>query len=220
MSKTLKVGGTATYVGGNVGPGGAIKRGDRVRVVRIIGSAARIVPASLPATSKRAMRAAFLESGVGVSDAFLIPDDRVHMKKSARQLERVTAAALQEQIAAGDDHAREVLGDLIEQRGGLKRADFSGNLKRLLREKYGVKARIRTNATKNPFIDAWMREPEPPFPPELRNAAIDMVYGEGRAFVRDHNNPSAGNIRPYSIALKKPQWVELFRRLGHRLEEI
>ncbi len=217
----LRVGGTATYVGSNVGPGGAIKHGDRVRIVRIIGSAARIVPARLPATSKQAMRSAFLESGVGVSDAFLIPDAHgsVHMKKSARQLERDTAAALQAQVASGDEHARSVLNDLIEQRGGPKRADFSSNLKRMLRDLYGVKARIRTNATKNPFITAWTREAEsPPFPASVRNTALDMVYGE--SFERNRDNPRAGNVEPFSIALKKPKWVDLFRRLGHRLEEI
>jgi hypothetical protein len=141
------------------------------------------------------------------------------MKKSARQLDREIAAALQGQAASGDVHAREVLSDLIEQRGGPKRADFSGNIKRMLRELYGVKVRMRTNATKNPFIDAWTREGEsPPFPPEVRNTALDVVYGE--AFERNRGNPSAGNVRPFSIALHKPEWVELFRRLGHRLEEL
>jgi len=140
-------------------------------------------------------------------------------KKTARQLERDIAAALQEQEASGDPHAREVLKDLIEQRGGPKRADFSGNIKRMLRELYGVKVRMRTNATKNPFIDAWMREGEsPPFPADLRNTALDMVYGE--SFARNRENPNAGNVRSFSIALRKPEWVELFRRLGHRLEDI
>lgn len=221
----LRVGGTATYVGSPAGPGGAIKRGDRVRVVRIIGSAVRVIPASIPATSKRAMLDAFTRGGVGVSDAFLIPDgnrtSRPHAaKKSQAQREREVAAGLLEQANAGDDHAREVLGDLIEQRGGLKRADFSGNLKRMLRELYGLKVRMRTNATKNPFITAWMREPEGPFPADMRNKALDVVYGEGRWFVRDRDNPSSGNVEARSIALKKPEWVELFRRLGHRLEDI
>lgn len=140
-------------------------------------------------------------------------------RKTARQLEREIAAALQEQAASGDAHARVVLSDLIEQRGGPKRADFSGNIKRMLRELYGVKVRMQTNATKNPFITAWMRDGEsPPFPPDVRNAALDMEYGE--AFERNRDNPNAGNVRPLSIALKKPEWVELFRRLGHRLEEI
>ena len=145
-------------------------------------------------------------------------------KTSARQLDREIAAALQEQVASGDTHAREVLNDLIEQRGGPKRADFSGNIKRMLRELYGVKVRMRTNATKNPFIDAWMRDADvlggraSPFPPEVLNAALDVVYGE--AFERNRDNPAAGNVRRFSLALKKPQWVELFRRLGHRLEEI
>lgn len=139
-------------------------------------------------------------------------------KKSARQLEREIAAALQEQVASGDVHAREVLSDLIEQRGGPKRADFSGNIKRLFRDIYGIKVRMQTNATKNPFITAWHRESNNPFPPKMRNAALDMEYGE--AFERNRDNPEAGNVRPLSIALKKPEWVELFRRLGHRLEEI
>jgi len=140
-------------------------------------------------------------------------------KKSARQLDREIAAALQEQAASGDPHAREVLGDLIERRGGPKRADFSGNIKRLLRDLYGVKVRMQTNATKNPFINAWTRESEsPPFPSEVRNTALDVVYGE--TFERNRDNPRAGNVEPFSIALKKPQWVELFRRLGHRLEDI
>ena len=137
-------------------------------------------------------------------------------KKSPAQLDREIAAALQEQVASGDAYAHEVLNDLIEQRGGLKRADFSGNIKRMLRELYGVKVRMRTNATKNPFIMAW--DADNPFPPEVRNAALDMVYGE--AFDRNRDNPSAGNINPRSIALRKPEWVELFRRLGHRLVEI
>lgn len=139
-------------------------------------------------------------------------------KKSPTQLDREIAAALQEQAASGDAHAREVLNDLIEQRGGPKRADFSGNIKRMLRELYGVKVRIRTNATQNPFIAAWMRDADSPFPPEVRNTALDVVYGE--AFERNYDNPSAGNVGPLSIALKKPQWVELFRRLGYQLEEI
>jgi hypothetical protein len=140
-------------------------------------------------------------------------------KKSSAQLEREIAAALQEQVASGDPHAREVLSDLIEQRGGPKRADFSGNIKRMLREIYGVKVRMRTNPTKNPFIVAWTREGEsPPFPSEVRNTALDVVYGEG--FERNRDNPRAGNVDPFSIALHKPQWVELFRRLGRRLEEI
>jgi len=89
----------------------------------------------------------------------------------------------------------------------------------MLRDLYGVKVRMRTNATKNPFITAWMREGEsPPFPPEVRNTALDVVYGE--AFQRTRDNPRAGNVEPFSIALQKPGWVELFRRLGHRLEEI
>lgn len=73
-AKSLRVGGTAVYIGSNAGPGGMIKRGDRVRVVRLIGTAARVVPAGLPATSKKAMRQAFADQGVGVSDAFLIPE--------------------------------------------------------------------------------------------------------------------------------------------------
>lgn len=150
------------------------------------------------------------------------------MKKSARQLEREIAASLIKQADGGDAYARTVLGDLIEKRGGPKRADFSGNIKRLLRELYGLKVKIRTNATKNPFIEAWIQDPEwdghaarklgAHFSPDLRNTALDVVYGE--SFARDRANPSAGNVRPHSIALKKPEWVELFRRLGHRLEDI
>lgn len=141
-------------------------------------------------------------------------------KKSGPQLEREIAAALQEQDASGDPHAREVLKDLIEQRGGPKRADLSGNIKRMLRKLYGVKVKMKTNPTKNPFIDAWMREGDvpSPFPADLRNTALDVVYGE--AFARNRENPNAGNVRSFSIALHKPEWVELFRRLGHRLEEI
>jgi hypothetical protein len=51
-----------------------IRTGDRVRIVRIIGTAARIIPASAPATSKKAMLAAFARDGVGVDNSFLIPD--------------------------------------------------------------------------------------------------------------------------------------------------
>ena len=92
---------------------------------------------------------------------------------------------------------------MIEQRGGPKRADFSSNIKRMLREIYGVKVRMRTNPTKNPFIDAWRAEP--PFPPEVRNTALDVIYGE--AFERNRDNPNAGNVSSFSIALHKPQWV-------------
>jgi hypothetical protein len=138
-------------------------------------------------------------------------------KKTARQLDREIAASLLEQESSGDPAAREILKDLIERRGGPKRADFSGNIKRMLRELYNVKVRMRT--TKNPFIVAWMREEEsPPFPPEVRNTALDVVYGD--TFARNRENPNAGNVRSFSIALRKPEWVELFRRLGHRLEEI
>lgn len=70
----LRVGGTAIYVGSPAGPAGSIRTGDRVRVIRIIGTAARIIPASVPATSKKAMLAAFERGGVGVSTDFLIPD--------------------------------------------------------------------------------------------------------------------------------------------------
>lgn len=139
-------------------------------------------------------------------------------KKTVRQLEREIAVALQGQAASGDAHAGEVLKDLIEQRGGPKRADFSSNIKRLFRELYGLKVRMQTNATKNPYITAWHRDDSHPFPPEVRNAALDMNYGE--AFERNRDNPNAGNVRPLSIALKKPEWVDLFRRLGHRLEDI
>lgn len=69
--RSLRVGGTAIYVGSNVGPGGAIRSGDRVRIVRIIGTAVRVVP--LHAINFRHPRA-FAEHGVGVNDAFLIPD--------------------------------------------------------------------------------------------------------------------------------------------------
>ncbi len=81
--KKLKVGGIAVYVGSPVGPNGSIRGGDRVRVVRIIGSAVRIIPASAPVPTKLAMRDAFAELGVGVDSAFLVPvdDDGVQWAK-------------------------------------------------------------------------------------------------------------------------------------------
>ena len=66
----LRIGGTAIYVGSNAGP---IRTGDRVRVIRIIGTAARIIPATAAASSKKAMLAAFERGGIGVSTDFLIP---------------------------------------------------------------------------------------------------------------------------------------------------
>ena len=70
-TKKLRVGGTAIFVGSNAGP---IRTGDQVRIIRIIGTAARIIPASATATSKQAMRAAFERGGIGVNTDFLIPD--------------------------------------------------------------------------------------------------------------------------------------------------
>lgn len=70
--KKLQVGGIAVYVGSPVGPSGSIRVGDRVRVIRIIGTAARIIPANAAATSKKAMREAFASDGVGVNVDFLV----------------------------------------------------------------------------------------------------------------------------------------------------
>lgn len=67
----LKIGGTATYVGSNLG---SIRPGDRVRIIRLIGTAARIIPASVAVTSKQAMRTAFARDGWGVDTDFLISD--------------------------------------------------------------------------------------------------------------------------------------------------
>ena len=146
-------------------------------------------------------------------------------KKTANQLEREIAVALQQQ-AATDPHARSVLDDLVERRGGPQRADFSGAIKRALRTLYGVKVRMRTNATKNPFIVAWIpgqfdvnvKPPPLPFPADLRNLALDVDYGEG--FERNRLEPSAGNVSAYSIALHKDGWKALFQRLGHQLDAI
>ena len=70
-TKKLRVGGTAIYVGSNAG---SIHTGARVRIIGIIGTAARIIPAAAAATSKKAMRAAFEQGGIGVNTDFLIPD--------------------------------------------------------------------------------------------------------------------------------------------------
>lgn len=119
-ANALRVGGTAVYVGSDAGPGGIIKRGDRVRVVRIIGTAARVVPAGLPATSKKAMRRAFAEHGVGVSDAFLIPEissKRMHMAKAGASAAPMSTA--RPTTAAATAAQRDAL-ELIEwnERGG------------------------------------------------------------------------------------------------------
>lgn len=73
-AKKLQIGGTAIYVGTSLGPPVSIRTGDRVRIIRIIGTAARIIPATVPATSKKAMLTAFERGGVGVNTDFLIPE--------------------------------------------------------------------------------------------------------------------------------------------------
>jgi hypothetical protein len=100
------------------------------------------------------------------------------------------------------------------------RAALSNKIKQALRDLYGLKVKMRTNQTKSPFINAWIPfegdRPSPSrFPADLRNAALDVVYGE--EFARNRSEPGAGNVEGHSIALKAPQWIETFRRLGHTL---
>lgn len=75
MASALKVGGVYLYVGSPVGPG-PIKAGDKVRVVRVIGSAVRIIPSFIKIKRRADMDAAFLTSGVGVNEDFLVPVPR------------------------------------------------------------------------------------------------------------------------------------------------
>lgn len=68
----LQVGRVYQYIGSPVGPG-PIKAGDKVRVVRVIGSAVRIIPSFIKIRRKADMDAAFSTAGVGVNEDFLIP---------------------------------------------------------------------------------------------------------------------------------------------------
>lgn len=131
-------------------------------------------------------------------------------KKTTAQLDAEIAEALSRPPGSASDAA-----------SAPTRAEFSGRIKRALRDLYGLKVKMRTIPTKrDPFIEAWIpwEGNSPPlvrFPADLRNAALDVVYGE--AFERHRPDPEAGNARPFSISLKGSAWAEAFRRLGHKL---
>lgn len=47
------------------------------------------------------------------------------------------------------------------------------------------------------------------FPAELRNKALDIIYG--KSFARDTVNPQAGNVQPHVLTLTVPQWVLMLK---------
>jgi len=100
------------------------------------------------------------------------------------------------------------------------RGSLSPKIKQALRKLYDLKVKLRTNQTKNPFITAWIpfegnRPSSSRFPADLRNTALDVIYGE--AFARNHSDPSAGNVEGHSISMRGSEWIETFRRLGQQL---
>ncbi len=80
------------------------------------------------------------------------------------------------------------------------------DIKRILKERYNLTARVKTGTSKNPYINAWVDYDGPDkFPIELRAKCLRIIYGENCDFA---DRGEAGNISPKSIAMHIGQWVK------------
>ncbi len=91
--------------------------------------------------------------------------------------------------------------------------DFSKKLKNILTKKCNLEPKVQTSGSvsANPYISAFVRS-GPEFSPEMRNAALDAIYGA--SFVRDKENPRAGNIEKNSMTMAKTQWEKFLTAMN------
>ncbi len=102
-----------------------------------------------------------------------------------------------------------------------KPADVARRLKAILKTDH-PKIRVRAGAGRAGYIEAYLPMEGDfrtgdvcevdMFSAALRNAALDAVYGKG--FARNQNDPSAGNVRRNSIALRREQWKAALASIG------
>jgi len=86
----------------------------------------------------------------------------------------------------------------------------SSTVKKYIRETFGLKVRVSTTPTKNPWITVWipmaLRAPTTAFPEAFRQRCLRIIYPNDPIL---HNQTSAGNVTDYSIAMTAREWTKL-----------
>lgn len=94
----------------------------------------------------------------------------------------------------------------------MARDNFSQIIKDWIRIKLGIKLRVRSTQTKNPYYDAWIPSdkrdnPHGPitysqlFTTEFGNHCLRIIYGQETPI-----KAWAGNVAQHSISMHKAQW--------------
>jgi hypothetical protein len=101
--------------------------------------------------------------------------------------------------------------------------DVAKRMKSALRKEY-PSIKVTSSSGRSTFIEArlpWVGDPRANmkpgeiFSPALRNAALDAEYGA--AFVRNRENPVAGNINTTRIVLRAATWKVALEAVGMRV---
>lgn len=92
-------------------------------------------------------------------------------------------------------------------------SDKQKDVKKTIRDYFrGTKIRIKSAPGKGEWIEVrlvnWQEEK---LSADLRNAALDVIYG--KAFSRNREDPNAGNVRANMIAMTADQWDKTFVEL-------
>jgi len=83
----------------------------------------------------------------------------------------------------------------------------STEIKKILKEKFNLPAKVRTGVSKNPYITANLGYDNPiQFPLEFRQKCLFVIYGESCKFAEGGN---AGNVSPHMISMHLPQWEKV-----------
>jgi hypothetical protein len=135
---------------------------------------------------------------------------------------RAQHAKLSEWARTGNEEAarqaeivrREIERDekLLSEAGPLpeKTVDVAKRLKAILKKDH-PSVRVRAGTGRAGYVEAWIPSGEA-FSADLRNAALDAVYGP--EFARNRENPAAGNVSSRRIALQRDQWKKALLSLG------
>jgi hypothetical protein len=84
----------------------------------------------------------------------------------------------------------------------------STEIKKILKEKFNLPARVNKTGGKNPYITANLGYNNPvKFPLDLRQKCLRVIYGEDCKFAE---GGSAGNVAPHMVSMHEHEWVKVF----------
>lgn len=103
----------------------------------------------------------------------------------------------------------------------------SKQIKDFLAKQFGIKARVRTGVSKNPFICAWQPDEQgddrkighqlvytqPPFPLEFRQKCLGAIYGANDSLAKSTND-SVGNVSIRMISMHAKEWEQVMALYG------